>query len=207
MSTLGGTSAVSLPPQETPSSPQVYGWPYGSAGALALVFSVGPFVEAATSHYRLLDSDRQGAALLAVVGVMALVWELWRRRHRVVLMPVRGGIGVYRNGTLQNTASPSEMTLYRWHDSYRFAYLGLAFCLLIMGVATLGMKQDGRMTAYELLLGVLAGTWIASHIWVRSSLARLWLPTRPGKTTSILVRKQTLPLLFGPAAGRSASRR
>jgi hypothetical protein len=184
----------------------MYGWPFGSAGALALAFSVGPFV-AVPSNYRLTQTDLQISALVALAGLVTVAWELWRRRSRVVLVPVRGGVGVYRRGALQNVASPSQITLYKWSDRYLLAYVGLVFYLLIMGVATVGMDRPGAETAFDLLLGVLVGAWLASHIWVRSSLTRLWLPTLPGKVMPILVQKRLLPLLFAPASGVSSTRR
>src|SRR5262245_66390987 len=94
--------------QETTA--QTFGWPFGSAGALALAFSVGPWVAASTSNYRPMDSDYQTAALCAGGGLLAVAWELWRRRGRVVLAPVRGGLGVYRKGELHNVALPAPLT-------------------------------------------------------------------------------------------------
>jgi len=179
--------------------PETYGWPFASAGALSLAFSIGPFVAAATSNYRPMDSDRQAGIGFAAAGVAALAWEFWRRRRRVVLAPVRGGLGVYHDGVLQNVAAAPQITLYRWSDRYRIAYIGLLFYLVVMAMATMGMNQAGGKTAYDLLLGVLAGLWVLSHVWVRSSLTRLWLPIQPGKIKSVLVHKRLLPLLFTPA--------
>ena len=136
------------------------------------------------------------SALLAVAGLASAAWEFWRRRHPVVLAPVPRGIGVYRDGTLQNVVSPSEITVYQWNVGKLFTYGFLAFILVITCVATVGMGGSGVVMGFELFLGVLAGTWLASHFWVRLTLTRIWLPTQLGKARAILVPKRLLPLIL-----------
>ena len=103
--------------------------------------------------------------------------------------------------------SPLEITVYQWNVGKLYTYGGLAFILVLMCVAAVGKGGSGVEMGFELFLGVLAGTWLASHFWVRLTLTRLWLPTQLGRTRAILVPKRLLPQILPPSPAPATSGR
>jgi hypothetical protein len=134
-----------------------------------------------------------GAAVLAVLAVW---YEIQRRKRQAVLCPLRGRIGCYRGNHFQYSFLPEEMARVR---SDFFGRLMIIFKLLIpmfllmVIVAVLlfdGLKQTTQPRLQDLALFVYAmlfalfgfvAVW-RSHF----KLAFFWIPNGKGKTNTPL---------------------
>lgn len=130
-----------------------------------------------------------GAALLAVMGVG---YEIWRRKRQTVLYPRGRRIGVYQGNMYKYSFAPAQMLRVRldW-----FGWIVVVFKLLvpmlllmvIVGVVMFdGLKQPGPHSWQDVALFIYAMlfalfgfvAFYRSHI----RLAFFWIPSGKGKT-------------------------
>jgi hypothetical protein len=134
-----------------------------------------------------------GATVLAALGVW---YEIRRRKRQVVLCPLRGRIGCYRENRFQYSFSPQEMVRVRpdVFDRLIIVFKLLVPMLLLMVIVAVvmfdGLKQSHQPRFQDLALFVYAmlfalfgfvALW-RSHF----KLAFFWIPNGKGKTNTRL---------------------
>jgi len=134
---------------------------------------------------------------LLVVAALAAAFDLRRHRRRIVLFPLDGRLGCYREGALQCSFAPEEMVrvrLYPFHWIMVSLKLLLPLLLLMAGAGlflydslVMHLVPNPRETTIALgFLLFFAAFGLVASIRSRAILCFFWIPSGNGKTDTPL---------------------
>ncbi|MBZ5529255.1 MAG: hypothetical protein LAN71_15315 [Acidobacteriia bacterium] len=134
---------------------------------------------------------------LLLLAALAAAYDLRRRKRRIVLFPLDGRIGCYREGVLQYSFAPEEMVRVRLYPfDWIMVSLKLLLPLLLLMAGTGVFLYDSLVTSpvpnpreTVLSLGFLiffSAFGLVASVRSRAILCFFWIPSGNGKTDTPL---------------------
>jgi hypothetical protein len=179
---------------------ETFGWQPGIWGAL--------FIATACVFVPHGDKSLHDALWLifgpsALLGLVLIGYEIWRRRNRTVLVKNGESISVFRKGLLDLTLAPIEITRIKT-DFHTTLMIGVPLGVCTVLFAAIGIANILRNEVQSndnmliLFLGLVCGASLASAAWTNFFCSHLRVPIKGSKwkEESVLVKSSRLKELF-----------